>query len=172
MNASQNSDLHNGFYLRPVQPTDSRALIALIDGVYHEYNDRICLEHYDSDLLEVPKPYTDLGGAIVVACEANGTIAGVHAAIPIPEKLGTYTFRRLYVAPQYRGSTPVGKMLMEWAIEFARQKGAKRIEFWSDTRFQRAHRFFAKFGFKTDGERRECHDSWEPYWEYFFYLDL
>lgn len=172
MSHSNNLEYHGEFYIRPVVPTDSADLIALIDGVYHEYNDRICLENYDADLLEVPRPYVDQGGAIVVACEASGKIAGVHAAVPLTDKPGSFTFRRLYVAPQYRGTTPVGKMLMDWAIEYARKQGASRVEFWSDTRFQRAHRFFAKFGFKTDGERRECHDSWEPYWEYFFYLDL
>jgi putative acetyltransferase len=61
---------------------------------------------------------------------------------------------------------------MHWAIDYARSHGAERIEFWSDTRFERAHCFFQKFGFKTTGERRECDDSWEPYWEYFFFLDL
>lgn len=162
----------HGFFIRPAIISDSEALIALIDGVYREYSDRICLENYDADLLEVSKPYVEQGGAIVVACEENGTIAGVHAAVPIQNQPGLFTFRRLYVAPPYRGVTPVGRLLMQWAIDYARARGAHRIEFWSDTRFKRAHRFFEKFGFQTTGETRECNDSWVPYWEYFYYLDL
>jgi putative acetyltransferase len=160
------------FYIRPAMLADSPALIALIDGVYQEYGDRICLENYDADLLDVPKPYTEQGGAIVVACEIDGTVAGVHAAVPLVSQPGVFTFRRLYVGPKYRGVTPVGHMLMHWALDYARQHGALRIEFWSDTRFHRAHRFFEKFGFKTTGQTRQCTDSWEPYWEYFYYLDL
>lgn len=160
------------FFIRPATLSDSEALIALIDGVYHEYDDRICLENYDADLLEIPKPYVEQGGAIVVACEESGVIAGVHAAVPIENQPGLFTFRRLYVAPQYRGITPVGPLLMQWAIDYARVNGARRIEFWSDTRFKRAHRFFEKFGFQTTGETRECNDSWVPYREYFYYLDL
>jgi putative acetyltransferase len=172
MTQSETTAESGNFYIRPATLADSAALIALIDGVYREYGDRICLENYDADLLEIPKPYLEQGGSIVVACEQNGTVAGVHAAVPLASQPGVFTFRRLYVAPQYRGVTPVGKLLMQWAIQHAREHGAKRIEFWSDTRFQRAHRFFTKFGFTTTGEQRECNDSWEPYWEYFFYLEL
>jgi putative acetyltransferase len=172
MTPEERSKEDSDYYIRPACLNDSSALIALIDSVYREYGDRICLENYDADLLEVPKPYVDQGGMIVVACERDGTIAGVHAAIPLDKPANVFTFRRLYVAPQYRGKTPVPKMLMHWAIDYARSHGAERIEFWSDTRFERAHCFFQKFGFKTTGERRECDDSWEPYWEYFFFLDL
>jgi len=161
-----------GYFLRPVRRDDSATLIALIDGVYREYGDRICLENYDSDLFEVPDVYEAKGGAIVVACEDNGTIAGVHASIPIDGQQELFTFRRLYVAPQYRGTTPVGRLLMQWAIDYARARGAKRIEFWSDTRFTRAHSFFKKFGFTSTGEVRTLTDSWEPYSEFFFYLNL
>ena len=60
------------------------------------------------------------------------------------------------------------QVTINWAIE----KGFRRVEFWSDTRFERAHQFFARFGFQRDGRQRTMHDGHTPYKEYFFFLDL
>jgi putative acetyltransferase len=60
---------------------------------------------------------------------------------------------------------------MQWALDWARKQGMQRIEFWSDTRFARAHRFFARFGFQRDGRIRTVEDGWLPYQEYFYFLD-
>jgi hypothetical protein len=48
----------------------------------------------------------------------------------------------------------------------------QRLECWSDTRFTRAHAFFARGGFQGDGRVRRMHDGWMPYEEYFFFRDL
>lgn len=161
----------NLFHVREARRTDSEGLIQLIDTVYREYGDKICLEGYDADLLEVPESYQTQGGVIVVI-EHDNKIVGSHACVPVDATSGLYTFRRLYVNARYRGVSPVGQLLMQWAIDYAVSQGAKRIEFWSDTRFTRAHRFFDKFGFQRTGEVREMHDSWEPYSEYFYFKEL
>ena len=61
---------------------------------------------------------------------------------------------------------------MQIAIDWAVETGFERVEFWSDTRFQRAHRFFEKFGFQRSGEVRTMNDSHQEYQEYFYFLDL
>lgn len=61
---------------------------------------------------------------------------------------------------------------MQVTIDWARDTGFERVEFWSDTRFERAHRFFEKFGFQKSGEVRDMTDSVVPYSEYFFFLEL
>ena len=61
---------------------------------------------------------------------------------------------------------------MQWALERARDRGFERVEFWSDTRFTRGHRFFQRLGFERDGQVREMTDGWEDYQEYFFYQQL
>ena len=61
---------------------------------------------------------------------------------------------------------------MQNNIDWAKDQGIDRIEFWSDTRFERAHRFFAKFGFEKNGDVRSMDDSHEVYKEFFFFLDL
>ena len=38
------------------------------------------------------------------------------------------------------------------------QSGATALELWTDTRFTRAHRFYAKHGYNPTGERRALHD--------------
>jgi putative acetyltransferase len=62
--------------------------------------------------------------------------------------------------------------MMQWAIDWAHEHGMRRIEFWSDTRFTRAHTFFTRLGFQRDGRLRTMDDGWLPYQEYFFFRDL
>ena len=47
--------------LRPARPEDQTAIMALIDAVYHEYGDRLCLENADRDLLDVDAHYIKAG---------------------------------------------------------------------------------------------------------------
>ena len=61
---------------------------------------------------------------------------------------------------------------MQIAIDWAKEKAIRKIEFWSDVRFQRAHAFFAKFGFQPDGRTRIMHDGHEPYTEHYYFLCL
>jgi putative acetyltransferase len=157
--------------LRTFQPTDRDGIIALIDGVYREYGDRIFLENADADLLDVQKNYVAAGGAFIVLVDDDGAVRGTHAIMPLADQPGVCTLRRIYLDPALRGSGWADR-LMDWALEEARQRGFRRIEFWSDTRFTRGHRFFARYGFNHDGQIRELNDGWMPYREKFFFRDL
>lgn len=157
-------------HLRPAHPADQDAIMALIDTVYREYGDRLCPEQADHDLLDIPGHYFRLGGAFIVLDEA-GQVRGTHAVLPEALRPGVCVFRRLYLAAAWRGG-PWGTRLMQWAIDWALDHGMHRVEFWSDTRFTRAHAFFARFGFQRDGRRRTMDDGWMPYQEYFFFRDL
>ncbi|MEZ5299833.1 MAG: hypothetical protein R3F11_04075 [Verrucomicrobiales bacterium] len=50
-------------------------------------------------------------------------------------------------------------------------RGFREIQFWSDTRFTRAHRFFKRLGFEQGGIR-EMHDGALPYQEHFFSMPI
>lgn len=156
--------------LRDARSCDAPGIIALITSVYSEFGETMCLESGDKDLLHIDQVYWERGGAFWVL-EHEGEIIGTHAAYPIVGKAGVCTFRRLYLKSDFRG-TEWGRELMSIAIEWARNNGFARIEFWSDTRFHRAHRFFEKFNFRRTGGLREMRDSVEPYREHFFFLDL
>ena len=156
--------------LRPACPEDQAAIMALIDAVYHEYGDRLCLENADRDLLDIDAHYVKAGGAFVVLDDA-GRVRGTHAVLPEATRAGVGVFRRLYLEAALRGG-PWGAQLMQWAIDWAHAHSMHRVEFWSDTRFTRAHVFFARFGFQRDGRIRSMDDGCMPYQEYFFFLNL
>lgn len=156
--------------LRPFDLADRDGVIALIDGVYREHGDCVCLDNADSDLLDIPGRYLAAGGIFVVL-DDDGVIRGSHAVLPLEGRPGVCTFRRLYMSPELRG-TGWGGRLMQWAFDWARGQGLSRVEFWSDVRFTRAHRFFRRLGFEHDGRTREMHDGVMPYKEFFFFRDL
>lgn len=157
-------------HLRAARREDQEAIMALIDTVYREYGDRLCPEGADSDLLDIDRHYVQLGGAFIVL-DDMGQVRGTHAVVPEATRAGVCVFRRLYLEATWRGG-PWGYWLMQWAIEWGQARGMQRVEFWSDTRFTRAHAFFARFGCQRDGRIRTMHDGWMPYQEYFFFLDL
>ena len=125
----------------------------------------------DADLLAIEQSYKQRGGAFIIMEDSSGEIVACHATTPIDKGAGLITFRRLYLKRTLRGQK-LGKRLMDWAVEWSRDAGFKRIEFWSDTRFTGAHEFFEHYGFTKSGEIREMNDGLLPYSEYFFSMDL
>lgn len=156
-------------HIRPAVPEDRDAIMALIDTVLHEYGDRLWIEGADSDLLDIEGHYVAVGGAFIVLDEAD-QIRGTHAVVPDAVRPGVCYFRRLYLDAAWRGG-PWGQRLMQWTLDWARAHRMHRVEFWPDTRFTRAHAFFARFGFQRDGRIRTMHDGWKPYQEYFYFLN-
>ena len=157
--------------LRHATNDDSPALIALIDKVYREYGEVMHTAGADSALLAIEARYNEKGGDFIVMENAEHHIVGCHATLPIDTENGLLTFRRLYLEKSLRGSGH-GKRLMEWALTWARESGYRRVEFWSDTRFTAAHRFFLNYGFKQTGKIRDMDDGALPYSEYFFCMDI
>lgn len=157
--------------LRPATNADSDAIIALIDKVYREYGEIMFLEGADADLLDIEGRYAGGGGAFVVLEDGAGNIIGSHATSPVDQAAGILTFRRLYLDQTLRGSGH-GRQLMDWAVNWSRDHGFQRVEFWSDTRFTPAHAFFDYYGFSSTGEIRDMDDGAAPYSEYFFSLSL
>ncbi|QEG22170.1 GNAT family N-acetyltransferase [Mariniblastus fucicola] len=156
---------------------DCDGIVELIDGVLREYGDRICTTPggSEADLLDIEAGYRDKGGEFWVLesiVDGRAQIVGTHATRPLSDRpLEVCTFKRLYLRRELRG-THWGHDLMQVTIDWTRSNGFGRIEFWSDTRFERAHRFFAKFGFVGTEDVRHMTDSVVPYSERFFYLDL
>ena len=156
--------------LRLAGSQDRQSVIHLINGVLREYGDEVCLTGADQDLMDITGHYEQLGGAFVVL-DDEGTIRGTHAVVPDGNRQDVYFLRRLYLEHALRGGE-WGIRLMDWTLEWAAAHGACRVELWSDTRFERAHAFFRRYGFRQDGRTREMHDGVEPYKERFFSKDL
>jgi putative acetyltransferase len=156
--------------IRAATPADRDAIMALIDTVLREYDDRLWLQGADRDLLDIDQHYVAQGGAFIVL-DDSGQVRGTHAVVPDALRPGVCYFRRLYLEATLRGSA-WGTRLMQWTLDWARTHAMHRVEFWSDTRFTRAHAFFARFGFQRDGRIRSMDDGWKPYQEYFYFLDV
>ena len=64
---------------------------------------------------------------------------------------------RVYVDPALHGSRP-GPRLLDHAEAYAIAAGAGRLLLWSDTRFDRAHRFYEKWSYVRHGPIRVLDD--------------
>jgi GNAT superfamily N-acetyltransferase len=64
---------------------------------------------------------------------------------------------RVYVDPSLHGGG-LGHALLDVAEAHAMAQGAVRLVLWSDTRFERAHRFYEKRSYVRDGPIRVLHD--------------
>jgi len=142
--------------LRAGRDSDAAGFIALISDCWAEYPG--CVFDLDGELPELralASYFAAQDGALWVAEEA-GAVVGMVAVHPLP---GTpdWEICRMYVAANQRG-TGVAAALMEAAEAHAREAGAEMIRLWSDTRFTRAHRFYAKLGYVRQGPIRILND--------------
>jgi GNAT superfamily N-acetyltransferase len=96
--------------------------------------------------------YAGLGGALWAA-EQDGAVVGMVATRPLGD--GAWEICRVYVHPSLHGSG-LGHALLDVAEAFA--SGADRFVLWSDTRFERAHRFYEKRSYVRAGPIRVLHD--------------
>lgn len=151
--------------LRPYSEKDKDSIITLIDEIYREYGDKICLERADSDLLDIDQSYGQESFCVLADTE---TIWGTIALTTRQENPPISILRRFYLHHKMRGTQWAPNMI-QWARNLAQERHSARMEFWSDTRFDRAHAFYEKQGFERDGTVRTMNDAWEPYQEYFFF---
>ena len=159
------------FSVFKAQNSDKNRVVALIESCYQEHGDQVILNGDDSDLLNLEDNYRGRDGEFIIVEDQQQTIIGCHAVIPLDQQSQACTFRRLYLRKSMRG-IGLGQALMQWALGWARSQGFQRVEFWSDTRFERAHKFFLKSGFLTENVTRKMDDGIQPYSEFFFWIDL
>ena len=98
--------------------------------------------------------YADQGGALWTA-EADGEIVGMIATRPLPDNV--WEICRVYVRPALHGGG-LGHRLLNTAEAHATAAGAVRLVLWSDTRFDRAHRFYEKRSYVRSGPVRVLAD--------------
>lgn len=116
------------------------------------------LDGENPELRGLATHFAEAGGALW-AVEVAGTIVGMVAVKPMttgPDG-AAWELCRLYVAAAQRG-TGVAARLMRVAEAHARASGAAILDLWTDTRFDRAHRFYERHGFVRDGGIRALND--------------
>ncbi len=98
--------------------------------------------------------YAAAGGALCVA-EVDDAVVGVIAVRPLEGRC--WEICRVYVDPGLHGAG-LGHALLDWAERHAIAAGADRLVLWSDTRFDRAHRFYEKRSYVRHGAVRVLND--------------
>lgn len=142
--------------LRLGRDTDADGFIALVGGCWAEYPG--CVMDIDGEAPELRAlaSYCAGRGGQVWAAEDGGQIAGMICTYP--REAGAWEIGKMYVARAQRGSG-VAHDLMRAAEAFAKANGAARLQLWTDTRFDRAHRFYEKHDFVRSGPLRVLDDK-------------
>lgn len=141
--------------IRPGRDTDGPDLIGLIAACWSAYPCvRMDVDGEMPELHALATYYAGKGGALLVA-EADGRLAGMIATRPAGET--EWEICRVYVAPSLHGAG-LAHALLDRAESHAIQAGAQRLFLWSDTRFDRAHRFYEKRSYVRQGPVRVLHD--------------
>jgi putative acetyltransferase len=147
-------------FVRPLKDTDTAALIALIEGCYSEYEGvYLDLNDLDSDLKAYASYIAAKGGEAFGLFAGNRLIGCVAYAPQAPADIpGSYELKRMYLHREHRGG---GKALtlLNHIFDIMQDKEARELHAWSDDRFTRAHRFYAREGFTLiKGDTRFLHD--------------
>ena len=150
--------------LRPATDHDGPALAALIAATFAEYPGCLFLDDEFPELKAPASHYERAGGRLFVA-EDGGRLVGSLAAVMTPVA-GTGELFKVYAAAAARG-TGLAQRLYSEGEAFLRQRGAREIVLWSDTRFARGHRFYEKLGFVRQPVERYLADA-SASWEFFF----
>jgi len=151
------------FTIRPGHDADAAGFIALIGACWAEYPSIVF--DVDAELPELhalATCYAAKDGKLWAA-EADGRVVGMIAVAPRDD--GAWEICRLYVLASWRGAG-LAHHLLDHAETHARNTANKhshnsdktRLLLWSDTRFDRAHRFYEKRGYVRAGPIRVLND--------------
>jgi GNAT superfamily N-acetyltransferase len=143
--------------IRTGRDTDGPALIALICACWSAHPGvRMDVDAEMPELHALATYYTGAprSGALWVA-EIDSAIAGMIAVRSLDGH--TWEICRVYVDPAHHGSG-LGHVLLDQAERHAIAAGADRLVLWSDTRFDRAHRFYEKRSYVRHGAVRVLND--------------
>jgi putative acetyltransferase len=135
----------DGLVLRLAEDGDAQDLFGLLSLCFAEYPGCFVDPHQDlPDLLSAGSSFDGNGGAFWVVEDERGRVCAC-VAVDFPED-GAAELHRLYVRPDRRGKG-LGSLLVRQVERHAREKGASRMFFWSDTRFTDAHRLYTRLGY-------------------------
>ncbi len=148
-------NLPEGIEAHAVADSDASELIRFIGACFAEYEGVIIEpDGVDSDLNAYASSLKEIDGEGIVLKHAHEIVAVLSLA-PDSEKL--FQLKRIYLSSHLRGSG-LGPQLLAYAEERMRARGAEHVFLWSDTRFERAHRFYEREGYDKTGETRELGD--------------
>jgi len=157
--------------IRDARDGDADGIIALIGAVYAEYPGCVLdVDREEPELRAIAAAYAAPDARFWVA-EADGPGGRrVVACVGMRARGDVVDLKKLYMDASLRGSG-LADQLHGLVLDEARRRGARAVELWSDTRFERAHRFYEKRGYVRGAATRDLHDV-SATTEYFFRLTL
>ncbi len=150
---------------------DEAGLIALIGDVFTEYDG--CVLDVDGEMPElrgIATWFAAHDGRFWVAESETGAVVGCVGIAPAATEPGGAELKKFYVAKDWR-AIGVGRALWEHVLAAAREREARFMDLWSDTRFQTAHAWYERKGFVRGPTTRDLHDKSQSV-EFYFRLDL
>ncbi len=141
--------------LRAGRDDDADGFIDLIGACWAEYPGNILdVDGEVPELRALASYFAGKGGALW-AVEQAGRVVGMVGTRPLAD--GEWELCKMYAAPSLRGGG-TGQLLINSAEAFARAHGGTRMVLWTDTRFDRAHRFYEKQSYVRAGPLRVLND--------------
>ncbi len=137
--------------IRPGRDADSPGVIALISRCWADYPNCILDVEGNAPGLLAPAAYYAAQGGTLWIAEDAGAVAGMIAAVP--RDAGAWEVCRVYVHPGRHG-TGLAHRLLDAAEAYTLAAGATRLLLWTDTQFDRAHRFYEKRSYVRTGPIR------------------
>lgn len=142
--------------LRPGRDDDAADIIRIISDCWSEYPGCVVDINGEVPELRALASYCERRGGAVWVAEADGKVIGLVCTYPLDG--GAWEVGRMYVTAAHRGGG-AAQTLLACAEAHARTHGAVRMKLWSDTRFDRAHRFYEKHSFVRSGPIRALNDK-------------
>jgi putative acetyltransferase len=139
--------------IRPATDADAQDLFGLLALCFADYPGCYVDPHDDLPDLRAPgSSFSETGGACWAIEDERGRVCASAGVSFHPD--GTAELQRLYVRPDQRGQG-FGSLLVRHVESYARERGARRIILWSDTRFTTAHRLYKGLGYEqAEGQRQ------------------
>ncbi len=149
--------------LRAAVDADAQDLFGLLTLCFAEYPGCYTDPHDDLPDLVKPGHWKErrgvdgrlLGGEFLVVEDERGRVCACIALdFPKREADGTPVaeLHRLYLRADQRGRGLAARLVAH-VEAMARDAGARRMELWSDTRFETAHRLYERLGYTRGGTR-------------------
>lgn len=139
----------------------------VVSVVFEEYGFPFQESDYDADLADPAAHYDGERGWFSVVEDDGGQVVGCVGVTDEGE--GVFELHRLYVLASARRSG-AGSALVQWVLDVARERGARKVMLFSDVHFEDAHRLYTRVGFRCT-RFRYAPDPWQSR-EWGFELDL
>lgn len=111
------------------------------------------IEPYDEMVLSNPKQYVIDPGGFIFFAKYNTEIVGVVSLI---NQKTFFELSKMAVSPKYQGFK-IGQQLMDFTINFAKEKGWDSITLYSHRSLKAAIQLYKKVGFKEIPVEKDSH---------------